>query len=111
VARHKNYFSEFGSGCGTRAGNQFGYSVTLSLPHPNQQYLRPGGIFEDVEHVVRAIQLKKSRASSIRTRRRAGRKEQTQFRELLRCMTPEVFEKRRLFCAIHGHDLVPPHIP
>jgi hypothetical protein len=93
-----------------RTSGHFGHTIAFPRPNSEQQDLRATRILEDVKNVFRAIQLKKARAPRIRTRWRAGRKKQTQFGNLLRCVTPEVFEKRRLFCSVYGHGVIPPHI-
>jgi len=93
----------------TGARSDFGHAIALPIPHTHKQDFRAGGIFEYVKDGFCAIQLKKARAPRIRTRRRAGSEQQAEFRELLRCMVPKVFEKRRLLCEICGHDLFSPH--
>ena|ERR1700680_677469 len=91
------------------ARRQFRHAIAFPLPDSEQQHFASAGIPEDVEHILCAVQLKKARAPRIRARWRAGTKKQTQFRDLLRCMTPEIFEKGRLFCSCKGHDVFPPH--
>jgi hypothetical protein len=92
---------------GTRG--DFRNGIVHAFPDANQQNFRSARIAEDVENVGFTINFKEAGATRVRPRRGARIEQQAQFRQLLRCMVSEVFQKGRLFRKCHLYHVLPPH--